>query len=354
MTRTLNLIGLIALVVVVAVIPVYAWLEPVQQQALVEEIRTESVISAADNYAHNCVVCHGATGEGIAGSPPLNLEALQNMPPEDLARVIADGRYNTAMAAWSIENGGIFTLAQIDDLVTLIQHANWEYVSGRVAELGLTPPEVIEFEVTDEMLAALVSLNDSQTLARGLTIYGESCAACHNVNGSGTVIAPALDTPDIRATSLDDLRETVEQGVPGTLMAGWSGSLQPEEVEAVLQVILRWPEILAAGVEFPEVELASIPSSPERIAEGQALFKVACQSCHGVEAYGSPMAPALNNALFLSETPDAAIYQIIAGGVPGTLMPAWGSRFTDYDLQVLVAYLRSFEVSAPPIVPPIQ
>ena len=67
----------------------------------------------------------------------------------------------------------------------------------------------------------------------------------------------------------------------------------------------------------------------------------------------SPMAPALNNQLFLSETPDAAIYQIIAGGVPDTLMPAWGNRLTDYDLQSLVAYLRSFEPTAPAIVPPI-
>ena len=66
------------------------------------------------------------------------------------------------------------------------------------------------------------------------------------------------------------------------------------------------------------------------------------------------MAPALNNTLFLAETPDAAMYQIIAGGVPGTLMPEWGNRLTDYDIQTLVAYLRSFEPTAPPIVPPIE
>ncbi len=66
------------------------------------------------------------------------------------------------------------------------------------------------------------------------------------------------------------------------------------------------------------------------------------------------MAPALNNQLFLSETPDAAIYQIIAGGVPGTLMPTWGSRLSDYEIQTLVAYLRSLEESAPSILPPIR
>jgi mono/diheme cytochrome c family protein len=101
------------------------------------------------------------------------------------------------------------------------------------------------------------------------------------------------------------------------------------------------------------VEVMSLPSSPELIADGQKLFSIACKSCHGVDGYGTAMAPALNNQIFLSETPDAAIYQIIAGGVPDTLMPAWGSRLTDYDLQSLVAFLRSMEPSAPAIVPPI-
>jgi mono/diheme cytochrome c family protein len=111
--------------------------------------------------------------------------------------------------------------------------------------------------------------------------------------------------------------------------------------------------MIETGVEFPEVELMSIPSSPELIAEGAQLFNIACKSCHGVDGYGTPMAPAVNNQIFLAETPDAAIYQIIAGGVPDTLMPAWGSRLNDRDIQALVAFLRSMEPSAPAIVPPV-
>ena len=101
------------------------------------------------------------------------------------------------------------------------------------------------------------------------------------------------------------------------------------------------------------MEVMSIPASPELIAEGQHLFNIACKSCHGVDGYGTAMAPALNNQIFLSETPDAAIYQIIAGGVPDTMMPAWGSRLNDRDIQSLVAFLRNMEPSAPSILPPI-
>ena len=93
-------------------------------------------------------------------------------------------------------------------------------------------------------------------------------------------------------------------------------------------------------------------STPEMIAAGDRLFHIACKACHGVDAYGTPMAPSLNNPTFLSETPDAAIFQIIAGGVSDTLMPAWGARLTEQEINTLVAYLRSLEGNPQPILQP--
>jgi mono/diheme cytochrome c family protein len=353
MTLTMKWTGLIATLVIVIILPLYAWIEPSQQEQLLEDFYTDAVLVATDRYAENCAVCHGAAGEGIGDNPPLNSEAVHHMSKADLIRVISRGRDNTLMAAWAAEEGGIFTNSQIADFVTLIQQVNWEFVDVRVAELGLTPPEVIEMEVSDEMLANVASLPGGETLSSGLLVYAENCAACHGSNGAGTVIAPALDSADLRATERADILKLVNTGVPGTLMAGWNEMLVSEEIEAIIDLIYRWPEMVQAGVEFPEVEVMSIPSSPELIVEGQQLFNIACKSCHGVDGYGSPMAPALNNQIFLSETPDAAIYQIIAGGVPDTLMPSWGSRLNDRDIQSLVAFLRSMEPSAPAIVPPI-
>ena len=135
-------------------------------------------------------------------------------------------------------------------------------------------------------------------------------------------------------------------------MAGWANHFGTRQISSVVDLIYRWPEMVGAGVEFPEVALMSLPSSPELIAAGDRLFSIACKSCHGVDGYGSPMAPAVNNQIFLSETPDAAIYQIIAGGIPETLMPGWGSRLNDQEIQSLVAFLRSQEPNAPAILPP--
>jgi cbb3-type cytochrome c oxidase subunit III len=346
-------LSLLAIGAILVIIPVYALMEPGIQASKIDEYHIDAVVNATDIYAENCAVCHGAGGEGISTNPPLNTDAIRTMAEGELVKVISRGRYATQMGAWLVDEGGILSTNQIAELVTLIQYANWEYVEQRVAELGLTPPELIEMEVSDEMLSAVALLEGGEALGEGLIIYAENCAACHGANGSGTVIAPALDSADLRAQPTDELVALVNNGVPGTLMAGWSSLLTAEDISRVVGLIYRWPEMLAAGVEFPEVALASIPSTPEMIAEGEALFHIACKSCHGTNAFGTAMAPALNNQIFLSETPDAAIYQIIAGGVSQTLMPAWGNRLSDYDIQTLVAYLRSLEATAPPIVEPV-
>jgi cytochrome c oxidase cbb3-type subunit 3 len=274
------------------------------------------------------------------------------MSETDLFKTIARGRNDTLMAAWAVDEGGVLSNAQIEAMITFVQEVNWEFVAVRVDELGLAPPQVIEMEITEEMLTALATLPDSPALSAGLTVYAENCAACHGANAAGTVIAPALDTEALRATPQADLLTLVNEGVPGTLMVAWQGMLTPEEITSVVELLYQWPNLLQAGVEFPKV-VVTFASTPEMIAAGERLFNIACKTCHGVEAFGSPMAPALNNAIFLADTPDAAIYQIIAGGVSGTMMPAWGSRLNDQDLQALVAYLRSFEPDAPVVMPPI-
>lgn len=353
MTPGMKWSGLIATFVIVLILPLYIWLEPAQQKRLRTEFYSDAVVTATDRYAENCAVCHGAAGEGIADTPPLNSDAVRAMAAADLTRVISRGRDNTLMAAWAVEEGGVFSNPQIAEFVTLIQQANWDYVEARVSELGLTPPETIVMQVSAEMLASLQSMPEGEALSAGLTVYAENCAACHGSNAAGTLIAPALDSADLRANPPHELIELVTNGVPGTLMAGWQNMLAPDEIESVVSLIYRWPELVQAGVEFPQIEVTSLPSSPKMIVEGDRLFNIACKSCHGVDGYGTPMAPALNNQLFLAHTPDAAIYQIIAAGVPGTLMPAWGIRLENQEIQALVAFLRDKEASAPVIVPPL-
>ena len=61
----------------------------------------------------------------------------------------------------------------------------------------------------------------------------------------------------------------------------------------------------------------------------------------------------LNSKEFLKATTDDQIRNLIAGGVPGTDMPAWslafGGTLTDEQIRQLTTYLRSLEANAPSV-----
>ena len=61
----------------------------------------------------------------------------------------------------------------------------------------------------------------------------------------------------------------------------------------------------------------------------------------------------LNSQEFLKSTTDVQISNLIAGGVPGTEMPAWSLAFsgtlTDEQIHQITTYLRSLEPSAPSV-----
>lgn len=348
MTPKLTFFGFLGTLLIVAALGIAIVREPARQVQAAEEIRVAAVTEGLDLYATNCVACHGAAGEGMAAYPALDNEGVQLMDAEDIFRTIERGRYNTAMAAYGAAEGGIFTDIQVRSLVALIQDAPWDAVAARVDELGLTPPPVAAVVIDDALIADIQTLPDGDVLASGLQVYAENCVACHGANGEGTTLAPALNTDDLRSRLTDaDITRIVAQGVPGTLMAGWERALEVGEIEAVTSLLRRWPELDAAGVTLPVVEAAAIDMSPEAIASGAKLYNILCTQCHGVEAYGTQLAPALNDQTFLSQTPDAAIQQIIAGGVSGTSMPAWGGYLTEADIAAITAYLRALEATTP-------
>jgi mono/diheme cytochrome c family protein len=85
---------------------------------------------------------------------------------------------------------------------------------------------------------------------------------------------------------------------------------------------------------------------------GTQLFGTNCSACHGKGANGGS-APILNAKEFLKSTTDDQIHALVAGGVPGTEMPAWslafGGTLTDEQIVQITTYLRSLEPKAPSV-----
>ncbi len=347
MTRRMMWISFLATVIILVVLIVDVGREPARQDEAVSTLRTSMLAEGTILYAQNCAVCHGAAGEGTGAVPPLNSDGLRNADDATIFRTIERGRFNTAMVAYSVKEGGVFTGVQIDSLAGLVQYGNWTAVSAQVAAMGLTPPKPKVVELSQDLLSKVSTLPDGAAIASGLTVYAKNCTACHGNNGEGTNLASALNTAELRARLSDaEISRIVLQGVPGTLMAGWNRSLTDKEIADISTLIRHWESLQNAGITLPAVEAVPLDMSPAAIATGNKLYSVLCAQCHGTQGYGTRIAPALNNNTFLQQTSDAAIQQIISKGAQGTAMPAWGGRLSEADIDTITAYLRSLEPTA--------
>lgn len=86
------------------------------------------------------------------------------------------------------------------------------------------------------------------------------------------------------------------------------------------------------------------------VSSGRQLWSLNCASCHGASGQGVD-APALNSQQFLTGVGDDQMHGVIAGGVPGSEMPAWlndyGGPLTDQQIGAIVAFVRSWQKTAP-------
>jgi mono/diheme cytochrome c family protein len=88
-------------------------------------------------------------------------------------------------------------------------------------------------------------------------------------------------------------------------------------------------------------------------ALGKHLFAASCAECHGDDGTGGGDAPTLASKEFLAKTNDRQIEALVAAGVSGTDMPAWGLDYggtlTDEQVRQLTVFLRSRQAKAPSI-----
>jgi putative heme-binding domain-containing protein len=129
-------------------------------------------------YAGQCSLCHGATGDGVAGADLRRGVFRRSVSDEDLARAITMGLSDAGMPGFKLQP------SEIDGLIAFIR-AGFD-VGGTAVRVG--------------------------HVGRGQTIFeGKGgCTTCHRVNGSGPRAAPdlsdigAIRTPSALQRSLVD------------------------------------------------------------------------------------------------------------------------------------------------------
>jgi mono/diheme cytochrome c family protein len=344
-------ISLLALLLLVVGLPVYAWLEPERMEQSQADLRQAFVSDAAVLYTGNCAVCHGAAGEGIGATPALDTEGMRTADYDFLFKTIARGRYGTAMAPWHDEEGGLFNDYQVEELVALVRYGDWSQVRELSAAQGLIPPTLPVPVVDNALLDQIATLDpEGSAWAGGMQLYAANCTICHGLQGEGTSLGVALNTPEVRAIEATELARLITEGVPGTMMVGWDKVLEDEAIAELVAFLQNWDAISEQDLVLtpPEPMQIEVDDPEDMLALGERLFATTCTACHGENGSGG-IGPTLNSQQVLTSKTDEQILQAIinGGNRPNSTMPAFGDRLTTTELEALVGYIRAWEPTAP-------
>lgn len=235
-------IGL-AMTIAIIVLVSYYWItESSRQQAAEALFQQQAFERAAQHQATACTMCHGIQGRGGFG-PSLRESTLDE---EGMINVISKGR--GAMAPFLKEKGGLFTAAEIRDLVTFIRNwdeALWQKSWDRSLDFysGATPiPPPDEFKGKKNPF----NWDDPAVQAAGKAIYTlQPCLQCHGEKGDGKgplgVIldpAPADFTNPGRHRRLESDSDfflwRVAEGFQSTAMPPFKSILSEEQMWQVL------------------------------------------------------------------------------------------------------------------------
>ena len=159
----------------------------------------------------------------------------------------------------------------------------------------------------------------------GGVLYASHCSACHGDKGGGGVGVP-LSLPSF-LESVDDsfLAKTIRHGRPGRVMPAFN-KLSDAQIDALVAHIRGWSKKPA-----PEFSMQPVKGDA---AHGRELYASYCAGCHGANGEGGKgtgvtfsrrrdlpiIAPALNNAGFLTAVSDEMIRHTLLYGREGTPM----------------------------------
>src|SRR5690242_388014 len=107
------------------------------------------------------------------------------------------------------------------------------------------------------------------------------------------------------------------------------------------QFVLVWALASAAAFDVPcQMKKPTNPlgDSPEVIASGRNLYNKTCTACHGPDGSEGDRAPSLDANRRYFRVSEAAIFDTVKNGIPGTVMPASG--LSDNDAWKVVAFIR--------------
>jgi mono/diheme cytochrome c family protein len=182
-----------------------------------------------------------------------------------------------------------------------------------------------------------------------------SCLGCHQLNGEGGVLGPALDDVRTRrdAAYIAAMVSDPQHTKPGASMP------RVRMPSSELQLLVRY--LGGDATKLVSTTAATAPAPPAATTDGKALYAQWCAGCHGTTGNGDgpnaarlPVAPTKHrDAKAMSLRSDDALFDTIeAGGAimnRSHRMPAFGGSLTTPQIRALVQYIRTLCKCKPPV-----
>lgn len=97
-----------------------------------------------------------------------------------------------------------------------------------------------------------------------------------------------------------------------------------------------------AAAQESSVTLTNPFSSPSDLVQGEKIYLAQCALCHGKDGRGGGGGNDLTSGSFKRASSDEGLFQIVAKGIPGTVMP--GFNLSGREIWQVLAYIRSLNV----------
>ncbi|HQO17216.1 MAG TPA: cytochrome-c oxidase, cbb3-type subunit III, partial [Methylotenera sp.] len=238
---------------------------------------------------------------------------------------------NNPLPRWWV---GMFILTIVFSLFYLVAYPGAGSYAGK---LGWTSANQYDKEVAEankalEPLYAKFAALSPEELSKnqdakaiGERLFMNNCAQCHGSDAKGGRGFPNLtDTDWLYGGSPEKIHETLVGGRIGMMPPMAAAVGNEEDVKNVANYVLS---------------LSGSMHDSARAGLGKEKFAV-CAACHGAEGKGNQDigAPNLTDSIWLHGAGEAAIIKRINEGKMNQ-MPAWESKFTPAQIQVLAAYV---------------
>jgi len=234
-----------------------------------------------------------------------------------------------------------------------ILYPAWPMLSGATtgtlgwSTRGAVAQEISDHEaknaqlVADLVAADLPALTPGEPLhryavARGGAVFRANCSQCHGSGAAGALGYPnLLDDDWLWGGDIAAIALTIDHGI--------RNDTDPDA---------RWSQMPAFGDILNKQEIASVVAyvgslsalaeDPALAQAGATLFSENCAACHGDDARGNRDmgAPNLTDAIWLYGGDPAGLTQTVSQARFG-VMPAWGQRLSDVDVDAVAVYVHS-------------